>query len=372
VPLLLRQLKSADMQKSDTVSHRSFGSIIIERIAIRLVGPFAPLLASLVLFFGWPTMLPNEVQAQTSQAERTGFWSVGSSWVGGTMPGSLASNTITTTGAIVVINGTIKSMYSLSFSLSNVSINAGDTLIILGNLQETGSLLSNNGVLIVYGNVTNAGSNNAISGSGKMVVTGNYNNALGANSFTGPSYVFGSTSGFLFPPAVGNASSLQTNDPGLFNYVQNTYTVLPIELLDFEANVEDHEVQLKWSTVSETNNDHFIIERSHDGVQFEEVATVPGSGNSRNKVDYEYWDRDPLFGRSYYRLGQVDLDGQTSDPHVTTVVVEGRKPFEIYPNPTTDYLYFSGAPTELSVSVTDFIGRHATYNPIVVEAEGKK
>lgn len=336
------------------------------------VDSFWPCLARVVSSIVLCIAISTGVSGQTSVGERTGLWATGSTWVGGTMPGTIASGKLTLTSKTVVIDGTVTLMDKAALNFSNLSINAGDTLVILGDLTETLSSLTNNGVLIVFGNITNTGSNNFISGSGKMVVTGNYSNALGANNFTGPSYVFGSTSGFFTPPDVGDESSLQSTDPGLYNYQQNLYSVLPIELLHFEAALVNSIVQLNWATATEINNDHFVVERSADGIAFEALENVSGAGSSSILREYEISDVYPLDGRSYYRLIQVDYDGQSSRSGVVTVLINETKKFEIYPNPTADFLYFSGVSQNCSVVVSDISGGIAPERLRLIEiAPGK-
>ena len=47
-------------------------------------------------------------------------------------------------------------------------------------------------------------------------------------------------------------------------------TFLPIDLLSFDAIVEGNDViKLDWITYTEINNDYFIVERSKNGVDFE-------------------------------------------------------------------------------------------------------
>jgi len=93
---------------------------------------------------------------------------------------------------------------------------------------------------------------------------------------------------------------------------------LPIQLASFTANCDNYSASLKWTTATETNNDHFTVERTQDGVNFETVAIVKGAGNSTTPREYSAIDQDPLQGTSYYRLSQTDLDGNTT--HLNTIV----------------------------------------------------
>lgn len=83
---------------------------------------------------------------------------------------------------------------------------------------------------------------------------------------------------------------------------------LPIELMSFSGKVDNGSVILKWATASEVNNDFFTIEKSEDGVFFEVVGYVDGTGNSNSVIQYSFVDEN-LFKLAYYRLKQTDYDG---------------------------------------------------------------
>lgn len=84
---------------------------------------------------------------------------------------------------------------------------------------------------------------------------------------------------------------------------------LPIELISFSASCNVGVVDVKWTTASETNNNHFEIERSDDGQTFETVAEIDGANTSNLVIDYTASDDSPLAKIAYYRLKQVDYDG---------------------------------------------------------------
>lgn len=85
---------------------------------------------------------------------------------------------------------------------------------------------------------------------------------------------------------------------------------LPIELIDFDAELIDKTVSLSWSTASEINNDYFNIERSVDGINYKIIDIVQGAGNSMEVLDYQFYDNDPPSGIVYYRIRQIDFDGK--------------------------------------------------------------
>ncbi|RLD55710.1 MAG: hypothetical protein DRJ01_16260, partial [Bacteroidetes bacterium] len=95
--------------------------------------------------------------------------------------------------------------------------------------------------------------------------------------------------------------------------------VLPIELVDFNANVVGNNVELNWTTTSEINNDYFTVERSIDAINFEIVDDISGAGNSNKSINYKLVDYSPYQGISYYRLKQTDYDGKYSHSKIVSV-----------------------------------------------------
>ncbi len=85
---------------------------------------------------------------------------------------------------------------------------------------------------------------------------------------------------------------------------------LPIELLYFSGEQKYcNQNIIYWATATETNNDHFEIERSSDAINFKKIKEMPGSINSLETKKYVFIDSNPESGINYYRLKQVDLDG---------------------------------------------------------------
>jgi hypothetical protein len=117
--------------------------------------------------------------------------------------------------------------------------------------------------------------------------------------------------------------------------------MLPINLLSFNATYQKtKQVRLNWSTASETNNDFFTIQRSRDGMVFENVATVKGAGNSTVLQNYVAFDESPYEGVSYYRLKQTDYDGNCKYSDWVAVNHTASDPLNVYPNPVIDQLNY--------------------------------
>lgn len=138
------------------------------------------------------------------------------------------------------------------------------------------------------------------------------------------------------------ASTVSTFSPFALGSIGVSPNPLPVKLIQFSATIKTDDVLLRWTTASEINNDHFDIERSTDGKHFEKIGEVQGSGNTTQKINYEYLDKDvnhsinKLF---YYRLKQVDYN-QTFDYSNTATVLFNATREEgiesIYPNPIQD------------------------------------
>ncbi|HEY8400440.1 MAG TPA: glycosyl hydrolase [Cytophagaceae bacterium] len=112
---------------------------------------------------------------------------------------------------------------------------------------------------------------------------------------------------------------------------------LPVQWLSFEAIKQGNNALLNWKTASEKFNSHFIIQRSDDGKDFEDIGTVQGNG-TRNEVSvYSFTDYNPVQGINYYRLKQVDQDGKFVYSTIKTVLFGSN--FIIYPNPASNHLY---------------------------------
>jgi hypothetical protein len=121
---------------------------------------------------------------------------------------------------------------------------------------------------------------------------------------------------------------------------------LPIELIDFHAEGGCGEVEVKWSTATEKDNDHFMLRRSADGEVFEDLVRVEGAGTSQQRLDYSFVDAAPLSGMNYYRLDQYDVDGTETQSAViaSRAAACGDLGASVFPNPTTDQLTIVGLP----------------------------
>lgn len=112
--------------------------------------------------------------------------------------------------------------------------------------------------------------------------------------------------GFSASTTTGLVRSVLIDDIEYGSYL----ATLPVSLTSFTAKPLSNVVQLNWTTASESNNSHFEIEKSTDGVIFNKIITKTGAGNSSQVLNYAANDNNPSNGTSYYRLVQYDFDGK--------------------------------------------------------------
>ncbi|MEX2483342.1 MAG: hypothetical protein WED10_02230, partial [Brumimicrobium sp.] len=103
------------------------------------------------------------------------------------------------------------------------------------------------------------------------------------------------------------------------NATTNCAIVLPVELISFEGSEYDKVNDLWWTTASEENNSHFIIEHSSDGETWNEIDQINGAGNSSSEITYNTTHRNFEGGINYYRLKQVDFDGTINKHNIISI-----------------------------------------------------
>lgn len=111
--------------------------------------------------------------------------------------------------------------------------------------------------------------------------------------------------------------------------------VVPVELVFFTAKNENNKIKLNWSTATELNNNGFEIERSIDNKEFITRGFVKGFGTSTEPHEYAFTE-DALNGKLYYRLKQIDYNGDYNYSNVIEINSFYASNFELfqnYPNP---------------------------------------
>jgi hypothetical protein len=141
-------------------------------------------------------------------------------------------------------------------------------------------------------------------------------------------------------------------------------SALPVEMIYFEANAIDNEyIGLKWATLLEINNSGFQVERSTDGNTWTTIGWVDGHNNTTTEQDYTYDDKTVAAGiRYYYRLKQIDNDGQYEYTGIVSAILSGQVTFNVkdfVPNPATSQtslIITSNNDQEIEISIYNIVG----------------
>ncbi|MFK7921541.1 MAG: T9SS type A sorting domain-containing protein [Bacteroidia bacterium] len=138
--------------------------------------------------------------------------------------------------------------------------------------------------------------------------------------------------------------------------------VFPVEWLDFTAELSpEAQVSLNWFTGNEVNNDYFSIERSVDGKLYTEIGQVAAANTQTDTHAYDFVDASPLRGTNYYRIRQIDFDGESSySKQVQINNYASAMSMSVFPNPAEDRLQvelFSPQSGNAELLLTDQQGR---------------
>jgi len=147
---------------------------------------------------------------------------------------------------------------------------------------------------------------------------------------------------------------------------------LPIELFSFTAKETIDGILLNWITASEINNDYFVLERSIDGITWEEIYTCKGAGTSTKINHYGFVDYERQSSTVYYKLKQVDFDGNYSYSNIVSVTnnVEPSK-INVFPNPFDGRnIYITGLrDKEFAITIYNVLGKCVYTTNIKLDGE---
>ena len=155
--------------------------------------------------------------------------------------------------------------------------------------------------------------------------------------------------GNLFPAGDFTGLAPNTNYLFVFDGIRNTKasfnfsmvaSTLPVRLLDFNGKLNQGHSLLTWHTASEENSLGFELQRSYDGVTFQKISFIASRGSNSGAVTaYQYLDADPAQVKNFYRLKQVDRDGNYQYSRVVLLENEEKGGgFRVVQNPFQDQL----------------------------------
>lgn len=142
-----------------------------------------------------------------------------------------------------------------------------------------------------------------------------------------------------------------------------TAVILPVELVAFNGNVENDQIRLEWQTASEQNNNGFEIQKSIDGRFWDQLDFVEGNGTTLVPNKYTSIDQSPIGGMNYYRLKQMDFNGNFEFSNVISVDFNRLKEITAYPNPVNDQLIIKAQLSkEVDIQIYNTLGQSVYQN----------
>ena len=170
-----------------------------------------------------------------------------------------------------------------------------------------------------------------------------------------------------------NSVTIWSNSGAILNTTANTLIVtgqsteyilgssgfsLPVTILSFEAQkINVTTVQINWKTAQEINNKGFELQRSFDGSTFITITFIAGAGNADVVKEYSTTDVPGRTGRVYYRLIQVDFDGNSKLSQIVSVLFDKQGLIKVYPNPAQQQVTIEGVDNYNRVQLLDGSGR---------------
>ncbi|MDI3320608.1 T9SS type A sorting domain-containing protein [Pinibacter soli] len=126
------------------------------------------------------------------------------------------------------------------------------------------------------------------------------------------------------------------------------FNPLPVKIVSFTGkSLQCNYNVLEWKTADESNNKGCEVQRSKDRTSFEKVGFVFAKNNNANIQQYNFEDKVGVSGNYFYRLKQIDIDGN----YVYSVTIkiesacEGATVINVYPNPVKQLLHIDGIRT---------------------------
>ena len=140
--------------------------------------------------------------------------------------------------------------------------------------------------------------------------------------------------------------------------------VLPVDWVDISGSTKDHVNLIRWDVAEELNLQEYIVERANAGHKFVPLDVVQPKQAVDQIKNYSYLDKKPLAGFNYYRIKQVDNNGEFSYSDIISVFTNHDEEVLAFPNPFTNFIslnsekewiFYDSAGRIVSSGVSDYI-----------------
>lgn len=135
---------------------------------------------------------------------------------------------------------------------------------------------------------------------------------------------------------------------------------LPVTFTGFLLKPVSNGVIINWSVAQAFNHSYFAIERSADGIHFEDIHRNNDILNDNESRSFHYTDQQTVTGKIFYRIRQCDVNGSCRYSEIRSILFTGIENISLYPVPagnSVNIRYISKHETMITISVIDRIGR---------------
>jgi hypothetical protein len=146
-------------------------------------------------------------------------------------------------------------------------------------------------------------------------------------------------------------------------FTANLIILLPIEIISFEANGSQNNIQLDWSVAQEKNLCHYEIFRSNDGKSFASIGKLNSNNNLYATSNYHFIDNNALNGLNFYKLKLVEKDGKFSWSNLISINMNNIShdiQVSLFPNPVNNFInikFNQLTSDNFNIKILDFNGK---------------
>lgn len=162
--------------------------------------------------------------------------------------------------------------------------------------------------------------------------------------------------------AMPTCSRSGVSDWSNFGFGGSVANPLPVKLTAFNVSCDENQIDIQWTTASEQNSSHFVVEKSRDLINWTSVSQVQAAGSSNHEIDYSSVDLNGSNGVFYYRLKQVDYNGKSEIYGPISVNCDNsQNEMNVYPNPSngdfTVEINWNKPNTSTQIQIIDLTGK---------------
>ena len=245
----------------------------------------------------------------------------------------------------------------LSFTASSANITTNTPLDLTGTVP---------GVHQLYARVFDINGKQSIVNLGNFAMDQNYryqNIAAAAPALANMEYFIDTDPGFGNATPISFAATTNLNNLAVVANIPTTNgthriyirskqnpwsmtSIVPFDVLGpvpvtwsyIKAELQNKNGIISWGTTTEINTKEFKVEHSSTGINFKPIGLQAATGNSTTNMDYTYTHINLPAGLNYYRIKQIDNNGQYKYSEIVTLLNKnGLKNNILAPNPASNY-----------------------------------